>query len=252
MSTTDVNEETFRARCTAACARHPDLPRLKTIAAVGVYDAVIGGHDKDSQRLTDMLDYMLRSGFLIDPDFEIDAINFREGRDFLFEDNPVDLVFVSYILVGAQEPYFWPNDARKFNEDEISYTVSRRGCRGGWANHIDEIGAKMVVTYGGHLEVNAQTFASEYRDDYAVLIPSPSEECMGRIVPASKIKPLYPTLPRIDLPYGWFGFSAQRDYLMATKPSLHAKTCLGEEALKNAHPPEPQQRQKFAFPRYRL
>jgi hypothetical protein len=39
---------------------------------------------------------------------------------------------------------------------------------------------------------------------------------------------------------------------MATKPSLHAKTCLGEEALKNAHRSEPQQRQKFAFPRYRL
>lgn len=247
-----INEEKFRARCAEACVRHPDLPRLKSIAAVGVYDAVIGGDGTDSERLTATLDYIQRSGFLIDPDFIIDPINFREGRDFLFEDKPVDLVFVSYILAGAQAPYFWAHDAQKFNPDEISYTVSRRGCRGGWANHIDEIGAKMVVTYGGHLEVNAQTFGSGYSDDFAVLIPSPDEECMGRIVPASQIKPLYPTLPKIDLPWGWFGFSAQRDFLMATKPSLHTKTCLGEEALKNAHPPTPKPRQKHAFPRYRM
>lgn len=39
---------------------------------------------------------------------------------------------------------------------------------------------------------------------------------------------------------------------MTTKDSLHKKTCLGEEAIKNARPPKPQQRQKFAFPRYRL
>ena len=252
MPTEDINEENFRARCAAACARHPDLPRLKNIAAVGVYDAVIGGDETDSNRLTAALDYILRSGFLIDPDFVIDPINFREGRDFLFEDKPADLVFVSYILAGAQAPYFWANDTKKFNMDEISYTVSRRGCRGGWANHIDEIGAKMVVTYGGHMEVNAQTFGDRYNDDFAVLIPSPDEECMDRFVPASKMKPLYPTLPRIDLPWGWFGFSAHRDYLMATKPSLHTKTCLGEEALKNAQPPAPKPRQKFDFPRYRL
>ena len=252
MSANDINEENFRARCAAACARHPELPRLKNIAAVGVYDAVIGGDETDSDRLTAALDYILRSGFLIDPDFVIDPINFREGRDFLFEDKPADLVFVSYILAGAQAPYFWANDSKKLNLDEISYTVSRRGCRGGWANHIDEIGAKMVVTYGGHMEVNAQTFGNAYNDDFAVLIPSPDEECMERIVPASKMKPLYPALPKIDLPWGWFGFSAQRDYLMATKPSLHAKTCLGEEALKNAQPPAPKPRQTFGFPKYRM
>jgi hypothetical protein len=252
MSLKDVNEENFRARCAEVCARHPDLPRLKNIAAVGVYDAGIGGPGEDSRRLTATLDYILRSGFLIDPEFIIDPVNFREGRDFLFEDKPADLVFVSYILAGAQAPYFWPKEDKPFNRDEISYTVSRRGCRGGWANHIDEIGAKMVVTYGGHMEVNAQTFGGPYHDDFAVLIPSPDEECMGRFVPASQMKPLYPTLPRIDLPWGWFGFSARRDFLMATKPSLHAKTCLGEEALKHAQPPEPKPPYKSAFTRYHL
>lgn len=250
MSLDNINEENFRARCAAACTRHPDLPRLKTIAAVGVYNAQIGGKGTDSQRLTAMLDYMLRSGFLIDPEFVIDPINFREGRDFLFEDKQVDLVFVSYILVGAQEPYFWPKDSQKLSMNQLSYTVSRRGCRGGWANHIDDIGAKMVVTYGGHMEVSAQIFSNEYHDDFAVLIPSPDEECMERVIPASEMKPLYPTLPRIDLPWGWFGFAAQRNYLIATKPSLDAKTCLGEEALKNAHPPEPQPHRKSGFPQY--
>lgn len=254
MSKNEINEQSFRARCAEACARHPDLPRLKNIAAVGAYDAVIGGDRKDSERITAALSYTLKSGILIDPDFFIDVVNYREGRDFLLEDNPADLVIVSYILVGAQPPYFWPDNAGKLNEDELAYTVSRRNCRGGWINHIEEIGAKMVITYGGNLEVNAQTFADYRNSDHVVLIPSPDEECMDRYVSASEMKPLYPTLPHIDLPSAWFGFSARRDYLCATKPSLNLDTCLGAEAHKHAQPPEPapQQPKRNPFTRYRM
>lgn len=251
MSNIEINEESFRAQCALACARHPDLPRLKHIAAVGVYDAVIGGDEHDSHRLTGALDYLLRSGFLIDPEFVIDPINFRENRDFLLEDNPADLVFVSYIISGDYSflPKFWKGETHKRDTLSLCDMISRRNGNAGWANHIEEIGAKMVVTYGGNVEVSAQIFGDDYGLDYAVLIPSPDDECMGRFVPASKIKPLYPTLPHIDLPQGWFGFSAQRDYLRATAPSLGKDTCLAKEAHKELSPltSAPQK-----FPRYKL
>lgn len=254
MSTDDINEENFRARCAGACARYPDLPRLKNIAAVGVYDAVIGGDEKDSARLTRTLDYLLRSGFLIDPDFVIDPVNFRENRDFLMEDHPADLVFVSYIIAGDYPylPKFWKEETHKRDKLDLCDMVSRRNCRAGWAHHLEEIGAKMVATYGGNIEVNAQIFNDDYGLDYAVLIPSPDEECMDRHIPAAKMKPLYPALPHIDVPLCWLGFSAHRPYLRAMMPSLNRRTCLGQEAHKQAQPPEPQPARPPRPPQFRL
>lgn len=242
MSTDEINEDNFRARCAEACARYPDLPRLKKIAAVGVYDAVIGSPDKDSARLTQVMDYALRSGFLIDPEFVIDAINFRENRDFLFEDNPADLIFVSYIISGSYPflPKFWKDEAHKRDNLSLSDMVSRRNDPVEWAHHAADIGAKLVATYGGNVEISAQAFSEDYGVDYTVLIPSPDDECCGRFVPASGLKPLYPALPRIDLPQGWFGFSAYRPYLHEIMPALNRRTCLGAEAQKHAQSPKPQ------------
>jgi hypothetical protein len=239
MSTEDINEENFRARCAVACARHPDLPHLKSIAAVGAYDAEIGGDGKDSIRLTNALDYALRSGFLIDPDFEIDIINFRDGRDFLFEDKPADLVFVAYILSGSYPflPKFWKGEPRVTDKVSLSDMISRRNDHVEWAHHIDEIGAKLIVTYGGNIEVNAQTFRRQYGLDYDVLIPSPDEECMDRYVARKDMQPFYPTLPKIDIPQCWLGFSARHDFLQATQPSLHKGTTLGAQALKQLSAP---------------
>lgn len=237
-----IHEETFRARCAASCVQHPDVPRIKNIAAVGVYDAVIGSPDKDSARLTQVMDYALRSGFLIDPEFVIDAINFRENRDFLFEDKPADLIFVSYIISGSFPflPKFWKGETD--NRDSLSLIdmVSRRNDPVEWAHHAQEIGAKLVATYGGNVEINAQAFSEDYGVDYTVLIPSPDDECCGRYVPAHAIKTQYPGLPDIDLPQGWFGFSAQSDYLRATAPSLTKDTCLARQARKYLQTPEPQ------------
>lgn len=235
-----MNEESFRARCAEICARYPNLPRLKDIAAVGVYDAAIGGDEKDSGRLTETLDYLLRSGVLIDPDFVIDPINFRENRDFLMEDNAADLVFVSYIISGDYPflPKFWKEETHKRDHLSLCDMVSRRNCHAAWAHHIEEIGAKIVVTYGGNVEVNAQIFGGDYGLDYAVLIPSPDEECMGRFIPAAEVQSFYPTLPHIDIPQCWLGFSAHRPYLRAIMPALNRRTSLGAEAYKHAQWPQ--------------
>ena len=239
MSKDEINEESFRARCAEACARYPDLPRLKTIAAVGAYDAEIGGDGKDSMRLTNVMDYALRSGFLIDPDFEIDIVNFREGRDFLFEDKPVDLVFVSYIIAGSYSflPEFRKGQALITDQVSLCDIISRRNDKIEWAHHIDDIGAKLIATYGGHLEVNAQTFGGEYELDYDVLIPSPDEECMGLYVARQDMQALYPTLPKIDIPQCWLGFSARHDFLQAVAPALNKDTTLGSQALKHSSAP---------------
>lgn len=251
-------EQTFRKLCGAACAKFPDLPRLKSITAVGVYDAEIGGDGKDSTRLTQALDYSLKSGFLIDPDFTIDPVNFREGRDFLFEDKPTDLVFVSYIISGGQSflPKFWQGEPRTEDEMKLMIMVSRRNDAVCWAHHINDIGSKLVITYGGNIEVNAQTFGEDYGLDYSVLIPSPDEECCGQFVPAKDIKKLYPKLPHIDLPQGWFGFAANKDYLEKLTPAFNAATCLGKEAQRhvaiNKRQASPLPAQNHAWPPFKF
>ncbi|MFA7276589.1 MAG: hypothetical protein WC043_07295 [Pseudobdellovibrionaceae bacterium] len=237
-----MNETIFRERCRRACAAHPTLPHLRTIAAVGAYDAEIGGRGRDSDRLTDALDYLLRSGFLIDPDFEIDIVNFREGRDFLFEDKQADLVFVSNIMSGRPSclPVFWKAQAGQLSEDQLIITVSRRNEPAFWAHRIEEAKTKFVVTFGGEIEVNAQTFCDDYGLDFAVLIPSPEDECCSRFTAAAAIKPLYPTLPDIDLPQGWFGFAADKGFLAASAPALASSTCLGRQALTHIVASAPQ------------
>lgn len=231
----ELNEQTFRKLCEEACTKFPDLPRLKFIAAVGVYDAEIGGPEKDSVRLTQALDYSLKSGFLIDPDFEIDVINFREGRDFLVEEKPADLVFVSYIISGGYSylPNFRPEAPLVDDELKLMVMVSRRNHPICWATHMEEIGAKLVITYGGNIEVNTEPF-SDYEDlGYSVLIPTPEDECCGRFVAGKDIKKLYPQLPHIDLPQGWFGFAAEKEYLGKLGGAFNKATCLGAEAQRH-------------------
>lgn len=235
------SEYELRERCRALCAQYPDLPRLKTIAAVGAYDAEIGGAGVDSQRLTGILNYLLDCGYLVDPGFEIDVVNFREGRDFLREDKKADLVFVSYIL-GCR-PF---NDAETFKsaaemEARPDYPLSLctllswRNHDYGWSKRLVAADAKMIATYGGNYEVGTNFLKFEFD----VLIPSPDEECAGnRAESIEEMRPLYPALNDIDVPMGWLGFAGNTEYLAAIAPALNAQTCLGRRGFNAEALPE--------------
>lgn len=228
-----MTEEQFRECCLEFCRKFPHLPRLKTIAVVGGYDAEIGGVGVDSRRLTDVLTYLLRSGVPLDPAFEIDLINFREGRDFLFEKTQADLIFVSNIISGRFNclPVFWAANAGKISNLELITTVSRRNVPDCWAHRLDVAGAKLVATFGGKVEINAQIFGDTYGLGFTVLIPSPEQECCSRYTSSCDLKHLYPTLKNIDLPQGWLGFAADKEFLKSISSSLDRSTCLGQRAL---------------------
>lgn len=223
-------EHEFRERCRVLCARHPDFPRLHTIAAVGAYDAEIGGTQPDSNRLTNALNYILDSGFLIDPGFEIDVVNFREGRDFLREDKKADLVFVSYILKDRIYADIFDVAARKETDPlALCAAVSWRNTDGGWCQRVKDAETKLIVTYGGNFEIGTEIFTYE---DYKELIPTPDQECAGNYAGRpQEIRKLYPMLKDIDLPIGWLGFAADPDYLKDVALALNDKTCLGRRAL---------------------
>lgn len=225
-------EMNFRQRCGELCRQFRGVSSLKKISFVGAYDAVIGGHQKDSYRLTKILEYLLKSGVLIDPEFEIDVVNFREGRDFLNETSQVDLVIVSYIIAGRHyyDRLFSPHKVGSYSNLDLIDLVSSKNVEDCWLERIEEAKAKFIVTYGGNVEVRAQIFSDDYGINFTVLVPSPDEECAGSSVPLDKIIELYPDIKNIDLPIGWLGFSAEKDYLRQIAPALNNQTCLGRQA----------------------
>lgn len=227
-------ETKLRQNCFSLCDKFNNLPRLKTIAFVGAYDAIIGGTHTDSQRLTSVLQYLVGAGFPVDPDFDVDVVNFREGRDFLLEDKPADIVFVSYILSGVNPflPKFRPGIRDCLSEVDWCTVVSRKNHEVGWFDRIESAQAKLIVTYGGNIEIQSQIFSDEYGLDFAVLIPSPDEECCQRHIPEERIKDLYPTIKNIDLPQAWLGFSADKKYLQSVQPALNTKTSIGQQAQR--------------------
>lgn len=226
---------TLRARCRAACDQFPGAPRLRDIAAVGALDAEIGGYGVDSQRLTATLHYLLDSGFLIDPDFKIDVINFRDNRNFLIEDKPTDLIYVGYIirhhdrLMDSFE--FSPAPAPR-DTNTLICMLSRRHDAPHWGDRARQSGAKMIFAYGGSVEINAGMFCDPLmvEDPYHLLIDNPDEECMGGFT-RLEMKTLYPDHPGIDLPIAGLGFCADAGYLADIQPALTRKTCLSRAAL---------------------
>lgn len=242
-----MSDTMFREQCRALCDRHPDLPRLKNIAAVGAYDGVIGGYGNDSFKLTKIAEYLQKSGFLFDPEFEIDVINFREGRDFLLEDKKADFVYVAYILRGRHGcDLFWGLEELQRSPEwlvNLNHTISRRHTAYDWQDRIMSAGTKMVVTFGGQYELGADIFAGPQSETgHTILVPSPRGECMGGY--HGTLTENYPGQPGIDLPMAWLGVTADPDYLKAAAPALTRETWLGREsrrqATQNPAPAKPQ------------
>lgn len=233
-----MNEQEFRALCAINTQKHPTLTALRTIALVGGYDGQYGSDEKDSARLTTILNYLAKSGVPISPDFEVDVVNFREGRDFLREDNKTDLVIVSYILegTGSYVDMFWP-DSKTDDQMRLMHMVSRRNDGHYWQRRAEKADTKMVVTYGGEYEVGTSQFCDGDKDEPLItLIPTPDAECMSSHAPPSRFKELYPSCSGLDLPCGWFGFVGNKNYLQSIRPAFNKATYLGKKCLEITKP----------------
>lgn len=229
-----LDEAQARALCARLCAANPEAPRLKKIASVGAYDAVIGGPGVDSRRLTAVMTYLLQSGVMIDPDFEIDVINFRQKRDFLREKTEADLVFVSFILSRHMNGVLTYdgrlNDvAEKSDDYRFAYGVALSDLHDleSWRARINQSGAKIIATYGGKDEIGTHNLRNDYNGHIIkTLIHTPqhsmahhahvveSDKNVGGFELATRtdLTTLYNNAV-YDLPMPWLGFSARADYL---------------------------------------
>lgn len=229
-----LDETQARALCAKLCAANPEAPRLKKIASVGAYDAVIGGPGVDSRRLTAVMTYLLQSGVMIDPDFEIDIINFRQNRDFLREDTRADLVFVSFILsrhmTGVMMYDRKLNDVAEKSEDyRFAYGVALSEFHNlhAWRERIEQSGAKIIATYGGKDEIGTHNLRGDdnkHRIKTLIETPQFSMAYHAHVIPNDKnvggfeletnkgLAFLYNGAAN-DLPMPWLGFAARADYL---------------------------------------
>jgi len=253
-----TGETDFRRVCEELCNARPEQPRLKTIAAVGAYDAQIGGHGVDSKRLTGIVTYLLQSGILIDPDFSVDVVNFREKRNFLEEDKKADLVFVALIL--ANHIWRMHRETHDFSDriHDLAYrshdyravlgmTLSHDHTHVAWEKRIAEAGAKIIATYGGQYELGTHNLCREdTTQSFRTLIATPgytmndayverldSDKSVGgyELKDKAGLAFLYNKAAN-DLPMPWLGFAASPGYLEEAKGGLSEETTLGLNAKK--------------------
>lgn len=246
----------FRKVCDELCTAQPEQPRLKTIAAVGAYDATIGGKGVDSRRLTGVVTYLLQSGILIDPAFDIDVVNFREKRDFLIEDKSADLVFISLILAQHifRATYYYSERLNELAAQRRDYryifgtALSTENSATAWKKRIQGAGAKVVATFGGKDEIGTHTLAANINDvSLLTLIKTPDahmalhvdkedgdpDDGGFELRTKTELSRLY-NLAAYDLPMPWLGFAAAPAYLGQVKNGLSDKTVLGVNARRIA------------------
>lgn len=254
MENTDMNETKMRDECARVCDAVPELPRIKTIAAVGSYDAVIGGRGVDSQRLTGVLTYLLQSGVRIDPDFKIDVVNFREKRDFLTEDKEADMVFVSLILAQHvfRATYDYSERLNELAKERSDYryvfgmAISKANSALAWNKRMAGAGTKVIATYGGPHEIGTHNVcAVDNEKAFKTLIPTPQHSMWEHVEKVDGDKDvggftlntkdsvnlslLYNDAAN-DLPMPWLGFAASPAYLKDAQEGLSADTTFGLNA----------------------
>jgi hypothetical protein len=247
----------FRRVCDELCNANPEQPRMKTIAAVGAYDGRIGGAGVDSQRLTGVVSYLLQSGVMIDPDFEVDVVNFREKRDFLSEDKQADLVFVSLILAQHifRATYNYHERLHEIAKERSDYryvfgtAISPENSALAWNKRMVAAGAKIVATYGGPHEIGTHNLCGvDNERAFRTLIATPEHSMWQHVDKTDGDKDiggftlntkvglsfLYNDAAN-DLPMPWLGFAAAPGYLKEAKGGLSRETTLGRRAQELAH-----------------
>lgn len=241
-----------RRVCDLLCTAQPDLPRLRTIAAVGAYDADIGGKSVDSRRLTRIMSYLLRSGVLIDPDFSVDVVNFAQKRDFLHETDTADLLFVSFILHSPSNMTMKYGDwlhgivEEEGERETFGLALSADHSLAAWRARTAATRAKMLVTYGGSDEIGTATLgAGEAGNALVPVIASPNARIAHYAVMgangywdmerAVNIRAMYNDRAA-DVPMPWLGFAMERTYLQQMQPAFAAQTTLLARRALTAQP----------------
>jgi hypothetical protein len=182
-------EKEFREKCARDFEKAAST--LKTIAVVGVAQPLFfgfNGGDEDSLRIRHILNYLALKGVAIDKDFELDAISFTNGRDFLKEDKAYDMVFVSCI---PRDEKSGGTDLKIKAQDLESYKkaghdmVAAHALAGAlsdehnpkkWAYRVAQSGAKYAISFGGQDEITSQDLCS---DNYQEILPTPNRRIRG-------------------------------------------------------------------------
>ena len=220
-----LDELTLRRRCAELCETLPEIPRIKTIAHVGALDCMLGAKDVDSVRMARALDYLLRSGVVVDPEFEIDVINLYHGRDFLAEDSKADMVFVSFVpnvdhrlfpIIEAEVLASQKKELESGRESqERSFFWHGRSSRhraSEWYRRVCAADCRLLLTFGGEKEVKTQLFD---QPPFVTVIPTPKHLCHASFFGLSRPE-LYQGIDW-DIPYKWLGLLVREDVL-ATRP----------------------------------
>jgi len=198
--------------------------------------------DRDTVRLGLTMQYMMQSGVAIHPDFEIDCIDFRDGRDFLAETTPTDMVFASYIRGDqAYESRYYDEeflaDTKGYNPDKpdvrraFFHAQSPLTPNDGWRQRVLRSRAKIFAAFGGAIEVGTQHVVQyDGNDAFVELIPNP--DIPEILVDERKqvLGQLYPTHHGLDLPCAWLGFAFKKTYaLKMLETGLGTDTFMGRK-----------------------
>lgn len=219
-SRTPVLDDRLLRRRSAESVRRGDggagtLRPLRRLAFVGALRCELGAGDIDSLRMARTLDYLLRSGIAIDPEFEIDVVNLAHGRDFLAEETAADAVFVAFV----------PNvELRMFPrvEEEVvarqrrgaplaaSFFWQARSMRhsaAAWRSRVAATGCELLLCFAGRYEINTTVFEDT---PLVPVIPTPPFPWQ----PPHRgwnVEQLYGV--DWDVPFRWFSLMAAPSYL---------------------------------------
>ena len=212
-------EAALRREAAESCASASGVAPIRSISAVGAYRAVLGGNDIDSQRITALLKYLIRSGVPVDPGFEIDVVNFRDGRNFLQEKKETDLLMVCWIYrrqTRGTHQFSLYDDWRTASENRLSMMVSPNHSDGNWAARAVDAKARLVATYGDIEDVCSDTFGDR---GFVHLFDTPSG------MPDIDAEELVAPVPRHDddRPDPWLGLCGDEAYLRHMQPALAAR-----------------------------
>ena len=174
-------EREFRIACARRCGdpAYAGLPTIQRIAAVGALGFRFGGPSQDDRILTSFLTKTFRAGLRISPDFEIDSINFREGRDFLAERWTYDAAVICFI-VGFTATAIHNQPLRVYDaaqaDGQYGFVISRTHTRFHWQDRLRTCGAGLIMTYGSVAEIGTSDLEEPHL--FRTLLPTTTSASM--------------------------------------------------------------------------
>ena len=156
------------------------LPALKKIVAVGaVYDPETGFSLRDQHWLKYLFEFCAANRLTIDPEFEIVALNGAQG-DFLDPALKVKADILVSCLIPTPEYVATRNQETRVKP---GYFVSPHAGPDAWRKAARETGARLIVTYSDHDEIDIADFASrDYVEGPARTVTAPTGKRNHRFV----------------------------------------------------------------------